>query len=243
MCLSRKISSLAKRMANTAINPDKMASIVNDRNYPNFEHVLSTNEPDHFRESTNEEAEMLRSRSHVLGSFTYPQSPPIISLNEKNLTSFYIGAMERVFGPRWQSQNPPSLEFAKLVAWKTFYHELFHYHSWYFREIISKAPHNHYIEEALAVAFGYHSLIEKEKYLLKHQQSQNFLDEIHKYTGDGYRDWIRYKKKTDLEKAMKDYFIGQLNTTKYKDWNILKTEKDLYKSIVHQNGSYFFQIV
>jgi len=124
-----------------------------------------------------------------------------------NLKDFFWGLMKKGFNDGLRFRKSDFNAAASLVAYKTYYHELFHYDA----DVIKSLFGSQYDcdkEEALAVAHSYRSLSAARK---SYQQSMNpelfshLMDHAFRYTSPGYRDWRNVNDDQAFKRALLRY--------------------------------------
>ena len=145
-----------------------------------------------------------------LGTYHRMSSKGRITLYWKNIGSFFWHTIYDMINDGIRFNKNDMYYMNLVVVDKTYFHERFHHFCDVCSHMFGSGFHR-YMEEALAVAWSYHSIgwarsdgRTCESRLPKHIYNE-LMDRIYQYTARGYRDWINYKDKESLEFGILDY--------------------------------------
>jgi hypothetical protein len=142
-----------------------------------------------------------------LGSYTPMRSPGKVILYANNLQRFFGGLMNDAFRDGLRPKKIDYEKGADLIAYKTYYHELFHYYADVLKTLFG-TRYDSNKEEALAVAYAYRELSSLEKAYKVNIDPAIFdylMDHAFRYTSAGYRDWPYYKDDNDFKSGLLTY--------------------------------------
>jgi hypothetical protein len=163
-----------------------------------------------------------------LGSYTPMRSPGKVILYAYNLQRFFGGLMNKAFRDGLRLKKIDYEKGADLIAYKTYYHELFHYYADVLKTLFS-SRYDSDKEEALAVAYAYRELSSFEKAYKENMAPAIFdylMDHAFRYTSDGYRDWQLYKSDDKFKSGLLSYISPA--TTPLLERNGVPVDKLIY---------------
>lgn len=143
----------------------------------------------------------------LLGLYKPMRSPGAVILFARNLQRFFGALMSGAFKAGYRPKRTDYIKGADLIAYKTYYHELFHYDADVLKTLFG-SRHDLMREEALAVAYAYRTLSGYER---DYKQSMNpaifsyLMDHAFRYTSPGYRDWSRFSSNVAFKNGLLEY--------------------------------------
>ena len=143
----------------------------------------------------------------LLGLYKPMRSPGKVILFANNLQSFFGGLMRNAFRDGLLPAKVDYMQGADLIAYKTYYHELFHYDADVLKKLFS-SRHDTDKEEALAVAYSHRKLSYYERDYKKKMNPAIFsylMDHAFRYTSSGYRDWPYYRSDNAFKSGLLTY--------------------------------------
>ena len=148
------------------------------------------------------------SNPFLLGLYKPMRSPGKVILFANNLQSFFGSLMRKAFRDGLRPKKADYLQGADLIAYKTYYHELFHYDVDVLKTLFS-SRHDSDKEEALAVAYAHRMLSSYERYYTKKNMNpaifRYLMDHAFRYTSRGYRDWPYYRSDVAFKSGLLTY--------------------------------------
>jgi hypothetical protein len=160
----------------------------------------------------------LAREKRLLGVYVRMRSPGSILLFKDNLRDFFWGLIGLILPRAAMMTRFDLAASARLVALKTYYHELFHFDCDVMGMLFDNS-FDHLIEEALAVARA-RARISADRSIWQSQIGRMngvvyhlIMDEAFKYTSPGYRDWPRYADEARFKVGLLNY----LNPCKCRD--------------------------
>lgn len=167
-------------------------------------------EPEPDTVDDDEPPEMLATRKSLLGCYYGMRSPGKVVLFTGNLKSFFDSLMLEVLKVTPYITRSDLATAAKLVAYKTWHHELFHFDC-NVLAIMFGTRKDRLKEEALAVAWSRHKIAEERK----NGQTQIgkmsgvvygvLMDRAYRYRSAGYCDWPNYADDATFKAGLLDY--------------------------------------
>ncbi|BAH76691.1 hypothetical protein [Solidesulfovibrio magneticus] len=147
----------------------------------------------------------------LLGSYNPMHSPGIITLYRDSISKFFWSLVARCRKKQTLYLTKEDLCcLARLVCYKTYYHELFHFNCDIQRYLFG-SKREPLLEEALAVAYSRLRIV-KDRSDGRNPLSRingvlyNItLTEAYKYSSPGYRDWPAYSGETFFKLGFLDY--------------------------------------
>lgn len=147
----------------------------------------------------------------LLGSYNLMQSPGAITLYRNNINKFFWSLVARCRNKQTLYLTKEDLFcLARLVCYKTYYHELFHFNCDIQRHLFG-SRREPLLEEALAVAYSRLRIVKDRSDGRSPLSRINgvlynlALTEAYKYTSPGYKDWLSYSGETFFELGFLDY--------------------------------------
>lgn len=154
--------------------------------------------------------EMLKTRRTLLGCYYRMRSPGKVVLFTGNLKRFFDGLMLEVLKVTPYVTKGDLTAAARLVAFKTWQHELFHFDCNVLREMFG-TQQDKMKEEALAVAWSRYKIIEERKAWQSQIGRMSgvvygvLMDRAYRYRSAGYRDWPNFADETRFKAGLLDY--------------------------------------
>ena len=145
--------------------------------------------------------------SLTLGSYSEMSSPGVVRLYLDNLKDFFHSLVFRSLRAGHPISSKELKLIAKIVVYKTYWHELFHFDCNVLRVLFGghKDPN---IEEALAVARAWARITAEKGYKFWGISPVLFdfiVSEAFKYTSPGYKDWVNYSNENDFQHGLLRY--------------------------------------
>lgn len=156
---------------------------------------------------------ILAAEIDVLGRYEHMQSPGKIVLMIDKLAPFFWGLASQINRNGYYMEQVDLPKMAHMVVLKTYTHEQFHHFADVARYMYG-GVHDHYLEEALAVAWSRKKLEEQrsswssKEARLSSPIYSNLLIHMYKYTSNGYRDWVLYQSEPEFLTAVAEYLGG-----------------------------------
>lgn len=149
-------------------------------------------------------------RVSVLGRYYHMQSPGTVVLYQANLKKFFDTLLWELFQRYPLLTRNDMAAGARLVALKTYHHELFHFDCNVLRAMFN-VPQDQIQEEALAVAWSRLKIAEERKTWQTVLGRMNgvvygmLLEMAYRYTSPGYRDWVHCADEASFKQRLADY--------------------------------------
>ncbi len=172
----------------------------------------------------------------LLGSYSPMRSPGIITLYKDNLKQFFHTLVMEILKNGYSINKYEIKAIAKLIVYKTYYHEIFHFDCDVLRCLFGGHIQSN-IEEALAVSRSRMRII-AEKYNKFFGLNSNIFDfilkEAYQYTSKGYRDWINYADLNKFKHGLLDYINPSKSVTLIN--NGVRVKDNIYSILTKNNG-------
>jgi hypothetical protein len=171
-------------------------------------------EPDSLDEHEDIPLESLAERRTLLGCYYGMKSPGKVVLFAANLKMFFGSLMLEVLKVTPYITRSDLTAAARLVAFKTWQHELFHFDCNILR-IMFGAQKDSLKEEALAVAWSRLKIAEERKAWQSQIGRMSgivygiLMDRAYRFRSAGYCDWPKYADETRFKAGLLDYIEPQ----------------------------------
>jgi hypothetical protein len=151
---------------------------------------------------------------YVLGRYYRMQSPGRVILYKRNLKIFFDTLIHELFKRTQYITRSDLSAAARLVALKTYQHELFHFDCNVLRIMFDSNP-DLFLEEALAVAWSRIEIAKERKAWQSAIGRMNgviygiLMELSYKYGSPGYRDWTCYADEISFKNGLARYMKPQ----------------------------------
>lgn len=174
--------------------------------------------------------------SVYLGTYTAMSSPGIVTLCLDNLKDFFHSLVKRSLHKGHNISTQELKSIAKLVVYKTYWHEIFHFDCNVLRCLFGGYISRN-IEEALAVARSRMRVVWEKDYKFWEINTPLFefiLYEAYQYKSPGYKDWVKYADIINFKEGL----LGYINPPKSSllRSNGVQIQEYIYSLLTPNNG-------
>ena len=184
-----------------------------------------------------QESPCMRGNIIILGTYSAMSSPGVVSLCLDHLKDFFYSLVKRSLLAGYNISKKELKPIAKLVVYKTYWHELFHFDCDVLRHLFGGHIDPN-IEEALAVARAWARITAEKDYkfweIKKLQLFEFIVIEAFKYTSAGYRDWVDYSDENDFQHALLRYINPP--SSSFLGSNGVQLQKLIFALLTQDNG-------
>jgi len=183
-----------------------------------------------------QESPCMRGNIIILGTYSAMSSPGVVSLCLDHLKDFFYSLVKRSLLAGYDISKKELKLIAKLVVYKTYWHELFHFDCDVLRHLFGGHIDPN-IEEALAVARAQWRIrsFNGYKFLGISQDLFDFIvSEAFKYTSPGYKDWVNYSNENDFQHALLRYINPP--SSSFLGSNGVQLQKLIFALLTQDNG-------
>ena len=183
-----------------------------------------------------QESPCMRGNVIILGTYSAMSSPGVVSLCLDNLKDFFHSLVNRSLHAGHPISSKELKLIAKIVVYKTYWHELFHFDCDVLRHLFGGYIDRN-IEEALAVARSQWRIRSFNGYKFLGISRDRFdfiVSEAFKYTSPGYKDWVNYSDEKDFQHGLLRYINPP--TSGFLRSNGVQVQKLIYALLTQDNG-------
>ena len=177
--------------------------------------------------------------ANLLGSYTPMKSPGRLILYQNNLHDFFWCLVKDTLFKNpalWVSRS--DLKYtADMIIRKTWWHEQFHFCCDVFRHLFS-TRFNSMTEEALAVAYSRHKILENRNSGRSTTSSIHplflglIMDKAFAFTSLGYRDWPKYIDQAVFDQRLTEYAMNKNIVLEYNGVDLPALLKGMRNSLL-----------